>query len=202
MSHTFLVTGASKGIGLALSHRLVREGHRVVGIARQPTGDFPGELVAVDLADGGATDDALRDLTYRFAFDGAVNNVGFVRSQLVAREQRESGNAEYNHEGDDWQRLLSAEPGLDAIDDRDHAGDAVRDRPIFQWPAVGDDAGLRHECENRYGAPFRHKTVNPKWFIPARPFSRGIVAAFDGVLGIADLDRADQRLQMSLTERN
>lgn len=30
----FLITGASKGIGRALSERLVRKGHRVVGLAR------------------------------------------------------------------------------------------------------------------------------------------------------------------------
>lgn len=83
MSRTFLVTGASKGIGLALSHRLMREEHHVVGIARQATSDFPGEMVALDLADGAATDAALRDLTDRFAFDGVVNNVGLVRPQRL-----------------------------------------------------------------------------------------------------------------------
>jgi 3-oxoacyl-[acyl-carrier protein] reductase len=46
---TFLVTGASKGIGRGLSDRLVRGGHHVVGLARN-RGDFPGELVPVDLA--------------------------------------------------------------------------------------------------------------------------------------------------------
>lgn len=83
MSRTFLVTGASKGIGLALAHRLAREGHRVIGVARQATSDFPGEMVALDLADGAATDAALHDLTDRFAFDGVINNVGLVRPQRL-----------------------------------------------------------------------------------------------------------------------
>ncbi|HBD38485.1 MAG TPA: short-chain dehydrogenase, partial [Cupriavidus sp.] len=35
MSHkTFLITGASKGIGRALSHRLAAAGHKVIGVAR------------------------------------------------------------------------------------------------------------------------------------------------------------------------
>jgi 3-oxoacyl-[acyl-carrier protein] reductase len=83
MSRVFLVTGASKGIGLALSHRLVRQGHQVVGIARRAIDDFPGEMIAADLSDGAATDDALRTLTERYAFDGVVNNVGLVRPQRL-----------------------------------------------------------------------------------------------------------------------
>lgn len=49
---TFLVTGASKGIGRALSTQLAAAGHHVVGIARGADDpDFPGTLVPVDLAD-------------------------------------------------------------------------------------------------------------------------------------------------------
>ncbi|MGN6090929.1 MAG: SDR family oxidoreductase [Luteibacter jiangsuensis] len=83
-SRTFLVTGASKGIGRALSERLSRDGHRVVGIARQAGDpDFPGELVALDLADRQATERTLRDLVSRHAFDGVVNNVAMVRPQRI-----------------------------------------------------------------------------------------------------------------------
>ncbi len=48
---TVLITGATKGIGRALSERLSAKGDHVIGLARSPSGDFPGELVAVDLAD-------------------------------------------------------------------------------------------------------------------------------------------------------
>ena len=83
MSRTFLITGASKGIGLALAHRLSRNGHHVVGMARGPAPGFPGTLVSIDLADARATDAALADLTGRFSFDGVVNNVGLVRPQRL-----------------------------------------------------------------------------------------------------------------------
>lgn len=79
---TFLVTGATKGIGRALSERLVRTGHRVIGLARDDAA-FPGELVRVDLADSRATDAALQALVQRHAIDGVVNNVGLVRPQSV-----------------------------------------------------------------------------------------------------------------------
>lgn len=80
-SRTFLITGASKGIGLALAHRLHRSGHTVVGLARSGTPDFPGTLLGVDLADRQATDAVLAELAARFEIDGVVNNVGLVRPQ-------------------------------------------------------------------------------------------------------------------------
>ena len=80
VKRTFLVTGATKGIGRALSNRLAAAGHHVVGLARR-TDDhtFPGTLVSVDLGDRHVTERSLKTLTERFAFDGIVNNMGFVR---------------------------------------------------------------------------------------------------------------------------
>lgn len=81
-ARTFLITGATKGIGRALSERLAQSGHRVIGLAREDS-EFPGELVRVDLGDRDATESALRDITSRHAIDGVVNNVGLVRPQTL-----------------------------------------------------------------------------------------------------------------------
>jgi NAD(P)-dependent dehydrogenase (short-subunit alcohol dehydrogenase family) len=77
---TFLVTGASKGIGRALSERLARSGHEVIGLARRAEdASFPGTLVSTDLTDAAATGRTLDELVKRYSFDGVVNNVGFIR---------------------------------------------------------------------------------------------------------------------------
>jgi len=79
MKRTFLITGASKGIGLALSHRLATQGHTVVGIARNASDDFPGALHPLDLADPAASDE-LAAIIRAAEVDGVVNNVGLVRA--------------------------------------------------------------------------------------------------------------------------
>jgi NAD(P)-dependent dehydrogenase (short-subunit alcohol dehydrogenase family) len=83
-SRTFLITGASKGIGRALADRLSRNGHKVVGLARNAdeTG-FPGVLIPIDLANRDATDMTLKRLVTQYDFDGVVNNVGLVRPQSL-----------------------------------------------------------------------------------------------------------------------
>src|ERR1700722_15109897 len=83
-SRTFLVTGASKGIGRAVAQRLNADGHRVVGLERH--GDdpgFPGTLVSVDLSDRVKTQATLDKLVADYKFDGLVNNVGLVKPQRL-----------------------------------------------------------------------------------------------------------------------
>jgi len=87
-TRTFLITGASKGIGRALANQLSQAGHHVVGIARNGDDpDFPGTLVALDLGDREQTEKTLAGLVSRYAFDGLINNVGLVRPQALGDVQ-------------------------------------------------------------------------------------------------------------------
>ena len=74
-----LVTGVSRGIGLAIAHEQIQRGHHVVGFARSKPDNFPGTFVSVDLADRKATAAALADVTRRFKVLRLVNNAGIAR---------------------------------------------------------------------------------------------------------------------------
>jgi NAD(P)-dependent dehydrogenase (short-subunit alcohol dehydrogenase family) len=83
VSRRFLITGASKGIGLATARRLAAAGHQPVGMARSAPDGFPGEFHAVDLADRTATATALEAAIGNGPLDGVVNNVGLVRPGAI-----------------------------------------------------------------------------------------------------------------------
>lgn len=71
-----LITGATRGIGRAVSERLRADGHEVVGIARRPDPTFPGRLVCCDLESVAETAEALAEITGVAAISGVVNNAG------------------------------------------------------------------------------------------------------------------------------
>jgi NAD(P)-dependent dehydrogenase (short-subunit alcohol dehydrogenase family) len=80
MKKTFLITGASKGIGRALAERVAEQGHAVIGIARNANDRFPGRLHQLDLSDRAACDE-LGAIIRESGVDGIINNVGLVRAE-------------------------------------------------------------------------------------------------------------------------
>lgn len=78
MIKTVLITGASKGLGLAASIKLSSEGYKVIGIARTETPNYPGVLLACDLQDVAATNTVLQQIKEQFKVDAVINNVGIV----------------------------------------------------------------------------------------------------------------------------
>lgn len=80
MKRRFLITGASKGIGFALANRLAQQGHEVIGVARNATDGFPGQLHTLDLADP-TSSAGLAVIVRESEIDGIVNNVGLVRAE-------------------------------------------------------------------------------------------------------------------------
>lgn len=75
---TVLITGASKGVGLATAHRLAAKGYEVIGWSRsEPEGTFPGQWMPCDLSDRAALADELDRLLAATPIDCLVNNAGW-----------------------------------------------------------------------------------------------------------------------------
>lgn len=79
--HFTLITGATKGIGRAISERLVARGERVVGIARSADPSYPAPLILADLSDRSARAAALSEAIVKYPVVRLVNNAGFNRMQ-------------------------------------------------------------------------------------------------------------------------
>lgn len=82
-SRRVLITGASKGIGLATARRLHGQGHEPVGIARAAPAGFPGQFIEADLGDVVATREAADEALRTGNVDALVNNVGLVRPAML-----------------------------------------------------------------------------------------------------------------------
>lgn len=94
---TAIVTGASRGIGLAIAKALAREGVKVALISRtKPPAGTPGKFVACDLADVGQIPDAATSALKQLGrLDFLINNAGVFLEKPVAKLALE-----------DWERVL------------------------------------------------------------------------------------------------
>jgi 3-oxoacyl-[acyl-carrier protein] reductase len=85
-----LVTGSTRGIGLAAARRLTRDGFTVVvngtdaAVARERADELDGDALAFDVSDPAAVDAALRELFRRHKrLDVLVNNAGVLDDALL-----------------------------------------------------------------------------------------------------------------------
>jgi NAD(P)-dependent dehydrogenase (short-subunit alcohol dehydrogenase family) len=91
---TAIVTGASRGIGLAIAKGLAREGVRLGLLSRSKPG-IGGEFIACDFSDLDKVPEAVRQLTDRLGkVDFLINNAGTFLEKPVHEMQL-----------DDWERV-------------------------------------------------------------------------------------------------
>jgi 3-oxoacyl-[acyl-carrier protein] reductase len=73
-----IVTGSSRGIGLAIARHLAAEGHEVIGIARSWTAEAGTTTYSADLSDPDATAAVLAEVVGRHKVLRLVNNAGMA----------------------------------------------------------------------------------------------------------------------------
>lgn len=76
---TVIITGASKGIGFAISNKLIKEGWKVIGLARTFPSQLPEEFIpfSIDLEDIKELPKALKQLQSEYPeVDGLICNAG------------------------------------------------------------------------------------------------------------------------------
>lgn len=86
MPRTVLISGATKGIGLATSVRLSRHGYMIIGLARhKPETGFPGTIFPCNLADAQQTADVLKLIAHSYQIDAVINNIGIALPQPLGQ---------------------------------------------------------------------------------------------------------------------
>ena len=90
-ARSVLITGASRGIGLATARLMASNGYRVIGFARNPPeAPFPGEFHAVDASDAAALDQVLAAVLERGGVDALINNVGVAKVERLGEITRDA----------------------------------------------------------------------------------------------------------------
>ena len=82
-----LVTGASRGIGRAISERLIADGMHVINFDKEAPAKITEHetFVKVDVSDEKVLRDALAEITSQFEITRLVNNAGIVRPATIEK---------------------------------------------------------------------------------------------------------------------
>ena len=88
---TMLVTGATKGIGLATAKYCQRLGYQVISIARHLHTNFSGRLFCADLSKVKQTTAVLDHIQASHVIDGVANNIGHVLHMKAQHFGRRGG---------------------------------------------------------------------------------------------------------------
>lgn len=95
MQRVTLITGATRGIGLATVQLLADQGHAVIGTGRAAPDGFPGTFIEVDFADEAALARAGEEIAKAHAVTGLVNNAGISRAQDIEATSLAEMDAHY-----------------------------------------------------------------------------------------------------------
>ena len=134
-----VVTGASRGIGLAAARALADEGARVLLVSRSEPEELPpgGCWFEADVTSGGAAERIVEECTRRFGrLDVLVNNAGTSR----ARSLEELTDSEWDEQ---WQLHVMASMRLMRL-----AAPGMADRGWGRIVNVGSSSGKRPSLSN------------------------------------------------------